>query len=460
MVPLTLFSKDLETIISADQITVQSDNIVKANGNVTVKRGNVSIRAEAMSINKEINQIEFQDIMEFYDGNSLKLTGKDAVLSDDLSSGIINAAEVLIDDTIRVRARGITLKNNTVHRAESIDRITSCEECENELPFWYFTASSAVNDLQNKNIIYRNVTLRVSGVPVGYIPYLRLPNPNVERARGFLIPMLTITSNLGVGIKLPYFIPIRDSRDLLLTPYISPKTKGVEYRYRQIFSNGDLMINGAFSRDDIFNKGVRSYYKANGKFELAYGVDFKIKAGRVNDDTYLKDYSYGSEGDLNTDISLGTVVINNTRLFSGGLNYVRDIKDDNFVEEIYALSGVYKKRIAQTLFPGNLFFEIEGNSALNLVEGGEVRRPPSFVASGLEYANDRYIGRVKIRDQSFARATSFVNSENIESLQEEYTFQYGASSTFSIPLYKANRNSVGQYPQRLCFPIMAKRGEP
>ena len=68
MVPLTLFSQDLETIISADQITVQSDNIVKANGNVIVKRGNVSIRAEAMSINKEINQIEFQDIMEFYDG--------------------------------------------------------------------------------------------------------------------------------------------------------------------------------------------------------------------------------------------------------------------------------------------------------------------------------------------------------------------------------------------------------
>ena len=50
--PLALFSQDLETIISADQITVQPDNILKANGNVSVKRGNVSIKAKSMTVNE------------------------------------------------------------------------------------------------------------------------------------------------------------------------------------------------------------------------------------------------------------------------------------------------------------------------------------------------------------------------------------------------------------------------
>ena len=90
-------------------------------------------------------------------------SGKDAILSDDLSSGIINAAQFLIDDTLRIRAKGIKIKNGTLHEAKSIDRITSCEECEDGVPFWYFTASSATNDVQNKNIIYRDVTLRVRG---------------------------------------------------------------------------------------------------------------------------------------------------------------------------------------------------------------------------------------------------------------------------------------------------------
>ena len=96
IVPSMLFAQQQETVISADQITVQPDNILKAKGNVIVERGDVSIRAEAMTVNEELSQIEFQNIIEFSDGKSLKLTGKDAILSNDLSSGIINAAQVLL----------------------------------------------------------------------------------------------------------------------------------------------------------------------------------------------------------------------------------------------------------------------------------------------------------------------------------------------------------------------------
>ena len=96
-------------------------------------------------------------------------------------------------------------------------------------------------------------------------------------------------------MKLPYFIPIGHSRDLLLTPYISPKTKTIEYRYRQKFSNGDLTIKGALSQDEISNKDIRSYYEASGNFELAYGLKLEIDAGQTNDNTYLGDYSYAFE---------------------------------------------------------------------------------------------------------------------------------------------------------------------
>ena len=458
IVPFTLFAQQQETVISADQITVQPDNILKAKGNVIVERGDVSIRAEAMTVNEELSQIEFQNIIEFSDGKSLKLTGKDAVLSNDLSSGIINAAQVLIDDTIRIRAEEIRLKNRNVERAETIDRITSCKECESRVPLWYFTASSATNDVQNKNIIYRDVTLRVRGFPVGYIPYLQLPNPNVDRARGFLIPELTITSNLGVGVKLPYFIPIGHSRDLLLTPYISPKTKTIEYRYRQKFSNGDLTIKGALSQDDISNKDIRSYYEASGNFQLAYGVKLEIDAGQTNDDTYLGDYSYGTDDDLGTNISLEKTVVNQERQFTSDLNYVRDKKDDSNLEEFYSLSGVYKKRLDHTFLPGNLFFEAEVNSALNIADGDKVSRPPSLAATEVHYKNDENFGPVKIQSKSFSRLTSFVNSENNESLQEEFTFQYGASSIFAIPFYQEKNASMHQLTPKLMLSYNGQEG--
>ena len=453
-----MFAQQQETVISADQISIQPDNILRAKGNVYVKRGDVSIRAEAMIVNEEVGQIEFQEIIEFSDGKALKLIGQDAVLSDDLSSGIITAAKVLIDDTIRIRAKKIKIKNSTLERADGINRITSCDECESGFPFWFFTASSATNNVENQNIVYRDVTLRVSGVPIGYIPYLRLPNPNVNRARGFLIPGLIITSNLGIGAKLPYFIPIGDSRDVLLTPHISPKTKTIEYRYRQKFSNGDLTIKGALSQDDISNKDIRTYYEASGNFELAYGVKLKIDAGQTNDDTYLGDYSYASENDLDTNISLGKALVNQESLFTGDLNYVRDKKDDSTLEEFYFLSGVYKKRLDQTLLSGNLFFEAEVNSGLNVADGGQVRRPPSLAATEVRYSNNRNVGPVKILGQSFSRITSFVNSENIESLQEEFIVKYGVSSIFSIPLYKSKNTMLHQLVPKFMLSYNGQEG--
>ena len=39
LLPAFLFAQDVETIISADQITVQTDNILIATGNVTVQWG-------------------------------------------------------------------------------------------------------------------------------------------------------------------------------------------------------------------------------------------------------------------------------------------------------------------------------------------------------------------------------------------------------------------------------------
>ena len=382
MDPLLLMAQNFETTISADQVLVKSDNIIHAIGNVEVRRGEVFVLAGEMIVYEKEKQIKIMDIKEFFDGNTVEIAAQNAVLSSDLSEGIITAANVLIDETLRFRAQKIELKNSTIKKAQEIDRITSCKDCENGFPLWHFTASSARNDVENKNIVYRNVTLRVRGLPIGYIPYLRLPSPGVDRARGFLIPELNISSNLGLGIKLPYFIPIGESRDLLLTPYISPKTKGIEYRYRQVFLNGELTFNGAFANDDINNKALRSYYYASGNFELSYGVNLKIKSSQTSDDTFLCDYSYGSVDDLNTEITLDKTLVDRDRLFSGDLKYSRANKEDNSLEEFYSLSSEYTKRIKQKLLPGNLYFEVIGNSALNIAERGQVTRPPSSIASG------------------------------------------------------------------------------
>ena len=165
-----------------------------------------------------------------------------------------------------------------------------------------FDTSSAKRDNENSNIIYKNVTVRVKGFPVAYIPYLRMPDPSVDRARGFLVPEAALTSNLATGLKLPYFIPMGLSSDILLTPYFSSKTKTIEYRYRKKFLKGDLTINGALSNDELADDDLRYFSQMIGSFKLVYGLDLNFNAG-VSDTSYLGDYVYSEESDLNSEIS-------------------------------------------------------------------------------------------------------------------------------------------------------------
>ena len=208
-----------------------------------------------------------------------------------------------------------------ISSAQGITRVTSCEICENKA--LAFDSISAERDVVNSNIIYRNVTVRVKGFPLAYIPFLRMPDPSVSRARGFLVPEAALTSNLATGIKLPYFIPLGLSRDLLVTPYFSPKTKTMEYRYRQKFTRGDLIVKGAFFSDELIPHELR-YFRKHWSFKLGYGVNLNFDVGKVGDASYLGDYAYSDESELEAKITLDKTIVGKQQFFRGDLSYFRE----------------------------------------------------------------------------------------------------------------------------------------
>ena len=145
--------------------------------------------------------------------------------------------------------------------------------------------------------------MRLKGLPIAYLPYLRMPDPSVDRAPGFLAPEAVLTSNLASGLKLPYFVPLDLSSDLLITPYFSSKTKTLEYRYRKKFRKGELTINGAFSDDDLVNNDL-IFSQLVGNYQMGYGIDLNFNVGKVGDSSYLGDYVYSEESEFNSEISL------------------------------------------------------------------------------------------------------------------------------------------------------------
>ena len=182
--PCGVFAKQIETKITADKITVEAGSILNAEGNVRVQFNDTLIRQKGLIFDQTSGKIKFIELQEFFDGNAIRFSADEALFSSDLSEGIIRTANILLDDAIKIHSEEVSIADGEISTARKISRVTSCETCEGKEPNWYLTASSAKRDIENLNIVYKNVTIRES-IPVAYLPYLRMPDPSVDRGEGF-----------------------------------------------------------------------------------------------------------------------------------------------------------------------------------------------------------------------------------------------------------------------------------
>ena len=127
--PFFLLAEQIETQISADIITVERGEILFAEGNVLVQYGNNKIEAKALKFNQKTKEIEFTEIQDFQDGNAISLAASEAVISSDLSEGIISAANLILDKSIKIQTGEVRLKNGQISSVSEISRVTSCNEC-------------------------------------------------------------------------------------------------------------------------------------------------------------------------------------------------------------------------------------------------------------------------------------------------------------------------------------------
>ena len=171
------------------------------------------------------------------------------------------------------------------------------------MPLWQIRAKRVIHDMENKQLYFDQAQFRVLGIPIVYLPSLRLPDPTVERTSGFLIPSILTSSRLGLGIKVPYFIVLNKKSDLTIAPYLSSRTKTLEFRYRHVFNRGFIEFQGALS-DDVLESDMRGYTSGVGQFKLKkdFVLDFNLEW--VSDDTYLYDYDFSNADRLDSILQL------------------------------------------------------------------------------------------------------------------------------------------------------------
>ena len=185
----------------ADNINVDPQGRVTATGNVEVFFDGTRLNAESVSYTRDGDTLTITGPIRVTDASGTIFLADQAELDRDLQDGVLISARLVLDQQLQIAANEIARVGGRYTR---LDRVvaSSCEICAaNPIPFWEIRAARVVHDTQERQLYFTNAQLRVIGVPIVFLPRLRLPDPTLKRANGFLIPEIQRNSELGTGVK-------------------------------------------------------------------------------------------------------------------------------------------------------------------------------------------------------------------------------------------------------------------
>lgn len=338
--PRMASAQDLASLI-ADSITVDPAGQVTASGNVEVFYQGTRLNADRVTYSRAGDRLTISGPIRITDADGTVLLADQAQLDRDLRNGVLVSARLVLDQQLQLAANEIARVDDRFTR---LDRVvaSSCEVCaENPTPIWEIRASRVIHDDIERQLYFENAQFRVAGVPILYFPRLRLPDPSVERATGLLVPQVTSSSDLGTGIKLPYFIAFGDHADITLTPYLSGSTTTLEFDYRQLLQNGRLNAEGAISNDDI--RGSRGFFFGTAELALPRSYKATAQLELVSDPAYLFEYGYSDKDRLKNELAFTRVrrkdrfraAISEFRTLRESEIPIRDTLPDQFIEAVY-----------------------------------------------------------------------------------------------------------------------------
>ncbi len=345
----------------ADDLRLVGQAGLVASGNVEVFFQGTRLQAQALQYDKRTEELTLVGPIRLTEGEKLTILADAGQLSADLKNGVLRSARIVLEQQLQLASNEIGLVDGRYIRLNEAV-VTSCQTCaENPVPLWQIRARSVVHDREAQQLYFHNASFLVKGVPVLWLPRLRLPDPTLERATGFLLPRFHSNSRLGAGLQIPYFIRMGDHRDLTLTPWLSSSTTTLELRYRQAFRTGDIEINGAWSNDDLLSAN-RWYVFAEGSFALPrdYRLNFDIEA--TSDRAYLLDYGYSDKDRLDSSISVTRA--RRDKFVRAEFTHFNSLRtsESNSTQPTFASGFLLHRRLEPTWIAGDLDWQLEGHT--------------------------------------------------------------------------------------------------
>lgn len=209
-------------------------------------------------------------------------------------AGIMQQMRLMLADNVQIAA-SVASEDGTVSYVENVV-MSTCTVCAlNPTPVWQFAASQVYRDRDAEKIYIRNGRFEFYGIPLGWVPYLRIPDPSAKRMDGFLTPEIIASNTNITGIKLPYYIPISEQTDVTITPYFTAQNaQVVEGQIRHMGKGYKYEGRAIQALNDGTNDDSRYSVSNTFRFKLTPKIRGVAKYTFQSDYDLLEDFGYGN----------------------------------------------------------------------------------------------------------------------------------------------------------------------
>jgi LPS-assembly protein len=284
--------------------TTAKDLEVKGTERVITK---ITIKADWIAYDVSLGTIKARGHIDIIAGDE-KLVAEQAVVDLNRDTGTFTNATITRKKN-QLHLEGKTVEKTGVNTYHIVDGwVITCKLENGEKPPWSFSGSDT-KITQGGYAVMKNATFDIKGVPVLYSPYMVFPAKNA-RETGFLIPVISNSTNNGYGFNLPFFYNISDSADMtIFSEYYLKRgfMPGAEFRYvLKADDKGTLAAN--FIDDKLSDPSETKYYSdtgfthtnserywIRGKIDKNFGNDWiaRIDLDIVSDRDYLTEFNSG-----------------------------------------------------------------------------------------------------------------------------------------------------------------------
>ena len=436
----------------ADIITVSEDgNVINAKGNVNISFENQSLKASMINYNKLTGKINALGPIILDDGNQTIILADEAILDKNFNNAVLKRVKFVLSRSLEISSAKVIRENSRFNNFyETI--ASTCMVCKkNKTPLWEIRSRKIVHDSKLKEVYFYNSQFRISGIPIMYFPTLRIPDPSVKRATGFLVPEINHSSVSGTEFNLPYFVALNKSSDIIFKPKVSTsKNVSLGAEYRKLFNNSDLSVDMFATNDRTSSNKSQGYLFGNYNSKYENNIELSLQYQKTTDLDLLSQHTTKNLKFTETHVKLktqDTSLYINSGVYQSKLqkSSVSDLNMANLRHETISDYIFYPKKLGGQ---ASLLINLNGYKRQS-TENGKLGRDAFRIKSDLSWRKDIITKKgyiIGLKSLSSVKVSKYYNDTNYQATLSKIYQTNGIELSFPL-INRQNYSSTIYVPK-------------